>query len=45
MKNRRDFTRDFKVSCMRELESGRSMAELYREHEIHPSLVSKWRRD
>lgn len=45
MKNRRDFTRDFKVSLMRELESGRSMAELCREHELHPSLVSKWRRD
>lgn len=45
MKNRREFTRDFKVSCMRELESGRSMAELCREHELHPSLVSKWRRD
>ena len=28
---------------IRELESGRSMAELCREHELHPSLVSKWR--
>ena len=45
MKNRREFTRDFKVSLMRELESGRSMAELCRMHELHPSLVSKWRRD
>jgi len=29
---------------MRELESGRNMTELCREHELHPSLVSKWRR-
>ena len=28
---------------MRELESGKGMAELCREHELHPSLVSKWR--
>ncbi len=45
MKKRREFTRDFKVSVVRELESGKSMAELCREHELHPSLVSKWQRD
>ena len=45
MRKRREFTRDFKVSLMRELEAGRSMAELCRMHELHPSLVSKWRRD
>ena len=45
MRKRREFTRDFKVSLMRELEAGRSMAELCRLHELHPSLVSKWRRD
>lgn len=44
MKKRRRFTQEFKVSLMRELESGRNMAELCREHELHPSLVSKWRR-
>jgi len=43
MKKRREFTRDFKVSLMRELESGKSMAELCRMHELHPSRVSKWR--
>lgn len=43
MRKWRKFTRDFKVSCMRELESGRSMGELCRMHELHPSLVSKWR--
>lgn len=44
MKKRGEFTREFKVSLMRELESGRSMAELCRMYELHPSLVGRWRR-
>lgn len=44
MKNiRRRYTRDFKLSVLRELESGKSLAQLSREHEIYPSLISKWK--
>lgn len=42
MTERRKFTRDFKLGVLRELDSGKSAAEVCREHEIHPSLLSKW---
>lgn len=42
MKKKRKFTRDFKVSVMRELESGKSLGEVCRGHSLLPSLVSKW---
>lgn len=45
MGKRRSFSRDFKVSLLRELENGRSMGELCRMHAIHPSLLSKWRQE
>jgi len=44
MKKKREFSREFKISVVRELESGKSMAQLCREHELHPSLVNAWRR-
>ena len=43
MKSRRKFSREFKLSVLRELESGKTIAELSREHELHPSLVGKWK--
>lgn len=45
MGKRRSFSRDFKVSLLRELENGGSMAELCRMHAVHPSLLSKWRQE
>jgi len=44
MKDRRRFTRDFKLGVLRELDSGKSPAEVCRMHEIHPSLLSRWQR-
>jgi transposase len=44
MESRRRFTRDFKVGVLRELDGGKSAAEVCREYEIHPSLLSKWQR-
>lgn len=41
---RRQFTREFKVSIVQELETT-SLAEVCREHCLHPSTVSGWRRD
>jgi len=40
---RRKHSREFKISLLRELESGKSLATLSRENNIHPSLISKWR--
>lgn len=44
MKIRRKFTREFKLSLINELES-KSFVQVCREHDIHPSLLSKWKRD
>ena len=42
MKRRRTYTRDFKISVIREVEMGKTLARVSRENEIHPSLVVKW---
>lgn len=44
MRERRTFNREFKLRILRELEL-RSPAEVSREHEIHPVLLSKWKKD
>jgi transposase len=43
--SRRRHSREFKIEVLRELDSGRSIAELCREHDLHKSLISKWRRE
>jgi transposase len=45
MKTRRHYTRDFKIAVVRDLEIGRSLAQVSRENGIHPSLIAKWKRD
>lgn len=42
MKTRRKLTRDFKLTVLRELESGKKVAQLCREYVIHPSLIGRW---
>ena len=42
---RRRFTREFKIDRMRELESGISSARIGREHNIHPTLLYRWRKE
>jgi transposase len=42
---RRKFTREHKISAIRSLESGKTIAEVARENEIHPSLLSKWKKE
>lgn len=44
MRTRREFTRDFKLSILNEL-SVKKAAEICREHNIHPVLLSKWKKD
>ena len=39
---RRQFTRDFKLHVLREIEAGKSVAQASREYQLHPTLISKW---
>lgn len=41
---RRKFTREFKLEILRELE-GKTLAQVSREHDLLPNVVSKWRKD
>ena len=43
MKQRRNFTRDFKLSILGEL-SSKLMAEVCREHNLHPVMVHGWKK-
>ena len=45
MKTRKKFTREIKISILRELENGKSAAQVCRENGIHPSMLSKWKRE
>lgn len=40
---KRQFTREFKLQVVREVEAGKSIAQAAREHQIHPTLIGKWR--
>jgi len=44
MRKKREFTREFKLSVLNELNL-RKAVEVCREHNLHPVLLSKWRRD
>jgi transposase len=39
---RRQFSRDFKLQVLYEIEGGKSIVQASREHQIQPSLISKW---
>ena len=45
MKSRRKFTKEFKQTAVRRLNSGQSMAEVARALEVHPSELHRWRRE
>ena len=45
MKTRRQYTRDFKIDIVREIETGKSLAQVSRENGIHPSLIVKWKKE
>lgn len=42
---RRKHTREFKLQVLREIEGGKSVAVAAREHQVHPSLITKWQRN
>ena len=44
-RTRRKFTREFKVAVVREVEAGKTVAQVSREHQVHPTQIDQWRRD
>ena len=45
MKIRRTYTREFKLQIVRECENSKAMAQLSRQHSIHPSLITRWKKE
>ena len=45
-KIRKSYTREFKLSVLAQLEAGdKQLVQVARENGIHPSLVTKWRKE
>lgn len=42
-RTRRRYTREFKISLIRELESGKNLAQISRENNLHPTMISRWK--
>lgn len=42
---RRRFTKEFKLSVLRELETGKTASQICREHELKDELFSRWKRE
>ena len=40
---RRQFTRDFKLQILQEADSAKSIGQLAREHQVHPTLIHRSR--
>ena len=45
MMSRRKFSKEFKQTAVRRLQSGQSVAEVARALEVHPSDLHRWRRE
>ncbi len=41
---RRDFTKEFKLKVLAELDSGMRMAQLARKYQVHPNTILNWRK-
>ena len=42
-RSRRQFSKEFKLQVIREVQAGKSMAHAAREYEVHPNCIAKWR--
>lgn len=40
---RRQFTKEFKLQVLQEIQAGKTVAQAAREYQIHPTLIGKWR--
>jgi transposase-like protein len=43
--SRRQFTRDFKLTAVRQLEQGIPVGEVARALEVNPNVLHRWRRE
>lgn len=43
--SRRQFTREFKLTAIRQLEQGISISEVARALEVNPNVLHRWRRE
>jgi transposase len=43
VRSRRQFSKEFKLQVLREIEAGKSIAAASREHQLHPNCIAKWR--
>lgn len=41
---RKKYSREFKVNLIREIEAGKSVAQVSRQHDIHPAMIHQWKR-
>lgn len=44
LKQRRKFSKEFKLQVIREIEAGKSIAQAAREHQLHPTLIGRWQK-
>jgi transposase len=42
---RRQFSQEFKLQILSEIESGKTIAQVARENQIHPITIGKWRKE
>lgn len=43
--SRRIFTREFKLAAIEQIESGKSLARVARELEVHENVVRRWKKE
>ncbi len=43
-KTRRQFSREFKLQVIREIEAGKTVAQAAREHQLRPNLIGRWQK-
>jgi len=42
---RHNYTREFKLAILAQIDTGLSISQVARENGLHPTLVSRWKRD
>lgn len=43
--SRRNFTREFKLAAIEQIESGKSLARVARELEVHENVLRRWKKE
>ena len=43
--SRRNFSREFKLAAIEQIESGKSLARVARELEVHENVLRRWKRE